>query len=438
MSGAPYSIYKYVGLALVLAGVLSGGSVAAQFTNVVLTQPGVSEYDPSVAINRKDPRNIIVAGSRNVYRSSDGGATWQTCTLSSEASHHGGPMVVSDRKGDFYLFHLSGESGGRSDRIACQVSKDGGATWSLAGFMTVPDADLRNPYVAMEARSGEFMLQWTQYDTYGSDDEALHSRVMIAESKDGKKWTTPLPISRQGDCRDENTTPKGATAAVSRDGYRVTTWTHEEKIYADRSFDKGRTWLSNDIEVEKNPGGSNLVIPGLPNGGGLPMLVMNQTSGRYAGTLNLFWADQRNGADDTDIWFSRSVNYGDNWTSPARINDDGKGKHQFTPAAVIDQSNGNMYVVFYDRRDADANQTEVSLAFSRDQGTSFTNVKISSDPFVPDPSLPCGVRISIDAHEGLIVAAWTRYDDGATRIVFVAMKDSDLAAPEKNASVSPE
>jgi hypothetical protein len=424
-------------MALVLVGILVGGTVSAQFTNVVVTPAGDSDYEPSVAINRKNPRNIIIAASKHVYRSTDGGATWEICALSSDVPNQGDNVVVSDKKGDFYLFHVSGDPGGKSDRIACQLSKDNGSTWSLVGVMSSVGGDIRNPTVTVDVRSGEFLLQWTQYDAYGSDDENLHSRIMMAESKDGKKWATPIAISRQGDCRDGSATPKGGMTVISRDGYRVSTWSHDETIYADRSFDKGRTWLSNDIKVEEQPGGTRLEIPGIAYGGGLPILLMNHTSGRYAGALNLFWADQRNGANDTDIWFARSVNYGDNWTPAARINDDPKGKHQFTPAATMDQSNGLVYVLFYDRRNYDDNQTDVFLAYSRDHGVTFSNVKVSDRPFVPDPSLPCGDRIGIDVHEGFIAAAWTRYDEGATRIVFAAIRDSELKAPE-NASASPE
>lgn len=418
------------------AAVMVAGTAAAQPANVVLTPEGESEYDPSIVINRKNPQNIIVAASRHVYRSSDGGATWETCTLSPDVSNHGDNVVVSDRKGDLYLFHLSGESDTRSDRIACQVSKDYGVTWNLAGVMKV-DGDVRYPSVAMEPRSGEFLLLWTQYDAFGSDDATKRSAIMSAESKDGKKWSTPLALSPPGDCRDGHGTPRGGSAVISRDGYRISTWSHQERIYADRSFDKGRTWLSNDIEVEKHPGGTHPVVPGLSHGGGLPILLMNQTSSRYAGTLNLFWADQRNGTNDTDIWYARSVNYGDNWTPATRVNDDAKGKHQHTPAAAIDQSNGNMYVLYYDRRNFDDNQTEVFLAVSRDQGAKFTNVRISDRPFQPASPLPSGHQIGVDAHNGLIVSAWTRYDDGAARIVFAATRDSELSEP-KNVSASPE
>jgi hypothetical protein len=424
------------GLMLVVACVLVPGPATAQYNNIVLTPEGVSEYEPSVVINRKNPKIIIVAASRNVYRSSDGGTTWETCKLSPEVANHGGNIVVSDRKGDLYLFHLSGEAGGRTDRIACQTSKDFGATWSLAGVMTAT-GDIRNPSITMDSKS-EFLMVWTQHDAYGSDDASHHSRIMIAESKEGKKWSTPIALSREGDCRDGNATPKAAGVVISREGYRVSTWSHEQKIYADRSFDKGRMWLSNDIEVEKQPGGTNLVIPGVAGTAGLPILLMNQTSGRYAGMLNLFWADQRNGADDTDIWFARSVNYGDNWTPAARVNDDAKGKHQYMPAAASDASNGNLYILYYDRRNYDDNQTDVYLAVSRDQGATFNNVKISDRPFTPDPSVPSGDRIGIDVHNGLIVAAWTRHDEGATRIVFTTMRDSELSAPSNNASASPK
>lgn len=424
-------------LTFMVTGLLASGSVAAQVTNVVLTPAGATENEPSVAINRKNPRNIIVATSSHVYRSVDGGATWETCTLSAGVANQGDNVVVSDKKGDLYLFHLSG-GGGKSDRIACQVSKDNGATWSLAGVMDAAGADVRRPSVTVDVRTGEFLIQWTQYDEYGSEDETRYSRIMIAESKDGRKWSTPLPISRQGDCRDGNATPKGATSVISRDGYRICTWSHDEKIYADRSFDKGRIWLSNDIEVEKQPGGSNLSIPGLAYGGGLPTLIMNNVPGRYAGSLYLFWADQRNGQTDADIWFSRSVNFGDNWIPATRINDDAKGKQQFMPAAAIDQTNGNMYVAYYDRRNYDDNQTDVYLAYSTDQGTNFKNVRISQEPFTPDPSVPLGDCIGLDVHNGLVVSAWTRYDEGTTRVVVTILRPSDLAAALSNASASPE
>jgi hypothetical protein len=430
--------YMLFVLTSLIVDVLVPGAATAQFNNIVLTPEGESEHEPSVVINRKNPRNIIVAASQHVYRSSDGGATWETCKLSPEVANHGDNLVVSDRKGDLYLLHLSGEPGGRADRIACHVSKDFGATWSLAGVMAAPGADVRNPSVTVDAKSGELHMVWTQFDAYGSDDAAHHSRVMISESKEGKKWSTPIALSREGDCRDGNATPKGASVVISREGYRVATWSLEEKIYADRSFDKGRMWLSNDIEVERQPGGTNLVIPGLADCCGLPILLMNQTAGRFAGTLNLFWADQRNGADDTDIWFSRSINYGDNWTPAARVNDDPKGKHQYAPAAASDASSGNMYIVYYDRRDYDDNQTDVYLAFSRDQGATFNNVKISSLPFTPDSSVPSGDRIGIDVHNGVIATAWTRHDEGTTRIVFATMRESELTAPSNNASASPK
>lgn len=426
------------GLIVFTASVFAPGAATAQFNNVVLTPEGESEHEPSVVINRKNPRVIIVAASRYVYRSSDGGTTWETCKLSPEVANHGDNVLVCDRKGDLYLFHLSGESEGRSDRIACQVSKDYGVTWSFAGAMTASGAEVRNPSVTMDAKSGELLVVWTQYDAYGSEDPSHHSRIMISESKEGKKWSTPTVLSREGDCRDGNETPKGASVVISRDGYRVSTWSHEQKLYVDRSFDKGRIWLSNDIEVERQVGGTNPNIPGISSAAGLPVLLMNQTSGRYAGTLNLFWADQRNGATDTDIWYSRSVNYGDNWTPAARVNDDAKGKHQYMPAAASDALNGNLYILYYDRRDYDDNQTDVYMAVSRDQGATFNNVKISDRPFTPDPSVPSGDRIGIDVHNGIIAAAWTRYDEGKTRIVFATMRDSELAAPSDNASASPK
>jgi len=49
----------------------------------------------------------------------------------------------------------------------------------------------------------------------------------------------------------------------------------------------------------------------------------------------------------------------------------------------IDQTNGNLYFVFYDRRTYTDNQTDVYMAISTDGGTNFSNVKISESPFSP-------------------------------------------------------
>lgn len=406
---------------------LSPATGFAQYSNTVLDGSG-QDHSPSVAVHRKNPQNIVVAtAGGGMYRSEDGGNSWEKGEFNRAEANYGANVLVAERKGDLYNFHLSGaDDGSKLDRIVCQMSKDAGKSWTVVGSTSSTGADVRLPGIGMNTRSGEFLLLWTQFDQYGSDDEAHKSRIMLAQSKDGKKWSYPVRVSQEGDCTGDDLTPQGGKAVVSKDGYMVSAWAYDQKLYVDRSFDKGRTWLSNDIEAAKQPGGCVLDIPGLSAANGLPTLLIDQSSARYAGILYLIWADQKNGEEDTDIWCSRSHNYGDNWTTPVRVNDDEKGSHQFMPAAVLDQSTGKMYIVYYDRRRQEDELTDVYLAYSADQGTTFKNVKLSESPFQPDLSLPIGEYTGIDASGGVIVPAWTRMDDGASSVVVTVVRDSDL------------
>ena len=412
---------------------------SAQFKNIKLAEQKDGVYppvEPSIAINKKNPNNIVagIVLDRAVY-TKDGGLTWQESILTSPYGVFGDPAVISDSKGEFYYFHLADPSSkGRSDdawldRIVCQKSSDGGATWtpgSSIGFNAPKDQDKQWP--AVHPKNGDLYTTWTQFDKYGSKDSSCHSNIMFSMSTSGgKKWSDAVQINQyHGDCIDGDSTTEGAVPAVSVDGKIFVAWANQDKIYLDRSYDKGDTWLHNDIVIADQPGGWEMSIPGLNRSNGMPVLMIDNGTSRYSGSLYVVWADQRNGENDTDIWFMRSGNKGDNWTSPLRINKDEKGKHQFLPWLAVDQGTGYLYVVYYDRRNYDDLQTDVYIAYSTDGGSNFTETKISESPFIPTESKFFGDYTNISAHKGVIAPIWTRMDEGRTSVWTAVIKDSDL------------
>ena len=94
--------------------------------------------------------------------------------------------------------------------------------------------------------------------------------------------------------------------------------------------------------------------------------------------------------------------------------------------ATVDQETGYIYIVYYDRRDYDDNQTDVYLAYSTNGGSSFKNVKISEKPFVPQADRFFGDYNNISAHEGIIAPIWTRMDEGKTSVWTAIIKHEDL------------
>lgn len=415
-----------------------------QFKNIVLDQgdttQGIQPCEPSIAINQKRPNNIVAASVlNNIYVSQDTGKTWVKSPLASPFGVAGDPVLISDKSGKIYNFHLSNPGGGGRDedwldRIVCQWTDDEGKTWDEGSFAGLnPPKDQDKPWVGLHPKKGDLYLTWTQFDKYGSKDEKDQSHIMLSMSDNGKKWSDPIQVNQvPGDCLDGDKTVEGAMAAVTEEGKVFVAWAYDNKIFLDRSFDKGKMWLTNDIKIADQPGGWTMDIPGLSRCNGLPIFLTDNSKSIYRNSLYLAFADQRNGENDTDIWFIRSTNYGDNWTSPTRVNDDGPGKHQFLPWMTVDHASGVIYIVYYDRRAYDDNQTDVYLAYSIDGGSTFKNVKISETPFVPTSDRFFGDYTNISAHQGIIAPIWTRMDNGRTQVMTTIIRQSDLIkAPVK-------
>jgi hypothetical protein len=405
-----------------------------QFKSIILDEAGGDYFqplEPSIAINPKNPDNIIAtAYPDKIYVSQDGGKTWEKSTVSSDGVS-GDPVVISDRKGNFYYFYLTGAAGAKKDtgqKIVVHQSKDGGNTWNEGFYLGLNlSKDLSKEWPATD-RKGNLYVAWTQFDKYGSEDPDYNSNIFFSFSTNrGKKWNDPIQINQlSGDSRVDDQTTAGAMPAVSSDGKIFIAWAYDNKLYLDRSYDDGKMWLRNDILVTEQPGGWKYDIPGLQRSNGLPVLIADRSNSRLKGMIYLNWSDQRNGSNDTDIWFTSSHNGGDTWSSRVRVNDDIPGKHQFMSRMTQDPETGIIYIVFYDRRDHEDNNTDVYLAYSKNGGRTFKNIKISEEPFVPDESQFLGDYINIDAYNGVVVPIWTRMEEGKTQIAASVIKQEEL------------
>lgn len=415
-----------------------GYPVQAQFKNVLLdsskSKSGRYPMEPTIAINHKNQDNLV-AGSAidNVYYTSDGGKSWQKSRLRSPHGVWGDPVVISDYSGDFYFLHLSDPTGKNwqsdeiLDRIVIQKSKDGGTNWDAGESIGLNPPKDQDKEWAVADRKGNLYVSWTQFDQYASKDPGCRSSILFSKSPNGSRWSKPVVLSQlPGNCLDDDDTTSGAVPAVTNDGKVFVAWSNGGNIYLDRSFNGGDTWLMNDILITEQVGGWKMDIPGLGRANGLPVLVCDNSKGQFSGALYLVWADQRNGEDDTDIWFTRSFNFGDNWTQPIRINNDEPGRHQFFPWMTVDPTTGYIYVLYYDRRNYEDTQTDVYMAYSTDNGNTFKNVKISETPFTPRPDVFFGDYTNIAASKKKIALIWTRMDNGKTSIWTSIFKHDDL------------
>ncbi len=419
--------------------IVSSQYLMAQHQNVKISQINSPE-EPSICLNYTNPQ-YIVAGSnmRNYYYSNDGGLTWTWNSLSSTYKVMGDPCIISDKYGDFYYLHLSNPQDGYwLDRIVCQKSTNNGETWNNGSFMSCEGSKHHDKqWAAVDFSNNYIYTTWTVFDAYGSSSSSKKSNILFSKSDDnGETWSESIQINElSGDCIDSDNTTEGAVPAIGLNGEIFVAWAFNNKIYFDRSLDKGLTWLDNDIEAATQPGGWDLTIPGINRCNGLPITCCDTSNSNHKGTIYINWTDQRNGTDNTDVWLAKSTDGGDTWSEPTKVNNDTTQTHQFLTWMTIDQTNGVLYFVFYDRRAYDDETTDVYMAMSQDGGETFTNFKISESPFLPTSNVFFGDYNNITAHNNIVRPIWTRlhYGGGESGLsIWTAIIDTDIIGLDVN------
>jgi len=418
-------------LIFVLSITLNGFS---QYQNVMIANSGNTLSEPSISMNPKNTDQLVVGTVLNhYYISEDGGLNWTSGTLSSpEYGIWGDPCIIIDTAGDFYYLHLSNpEVGSWIDRIVSHKLNFDTHEWTDGNYMGLNGTKAQDKeWAVVDNVTNNIYVTWTQFDQYNTSNPTKFSNIHFSKSTDaGETWLEALQINEiSGNCKDSDSTTEGAVPAVGPNGEIYVAWSGPAGIVFDRSLDGGSTWLNEDIFIDAQPTGWDYDIPGISRANGLPITCCDLSNSEYNGTIYVNWSDQRNGSDDTDIWLSKSTDGGITWTDAMRVNDDPPGKQQFFSWMTIDQTSGEVIIVFYDRRNYDDTNTDVYIARSMDGGESFENIKISESPFMPSSNVFFGDYTNITAHGGRIRPIWARAD-GILMSIWTAIIDvsTDMA-----------
>lgn len=416
---------------------LFASTLFAQYQNIVIDASGSPE-EPSIMINPKNP-NQLVAGSNisNYYYSEDGGLSWSAGNLvSPNYGVWGDPCIIVDTAESFYFFHLSNPPQGTwIDRIVAQKFDFTTHSWTEGTYTGLNgDKAQDKAWATVDRANNNIYVTWTQFDKYNSGNYLDSSNIMFSKSVDaGETWSLPMRINKvAGDCFDDDNTVEGAVPAVGTNGEIYVAWAGPEGIMFDRSLDEGDTWLDDDIFISDQPGGWAYNISGIYRANGLPVTCCDTSNSPYKGTIYVNWTDHRTSDYDTDVWIAKSTDGGNTWSAPIRVNDDPPGKEQFFSWMTIDEANGDVYVVFYDRRNYSDSNTDVYIARSTDGGENFQNIKISESPFLPYASVFFGDYTNITAYNGKVRPIWTRLQNSylsvLTAIVDIIVGENELVA----------
>ncbi|GIV38080.1 MAG: hypothetical protein KatS3mg032_2459 [Cyclobacteriaceae bacterium] len=229
----------------------------AQFTNILLDSSSagnVYPHHPSVAINLKNPDQVVVGSGKGwVYQSANRGKTWSSKRLLCPYPFRGSPVVLSDYKGRFYFVHLAGalqQEAADPDRIVVQASDDG-RLWD-SGIFTAFNENYHpvNPSAALD-RSGTLYVTWTELL---QEAGSCKSNLYFSKVQGGKKFSRPVRITAADAGCNPDEMPYGPVPAVTNDGKIFVAWAQGGKIFMDRSWDGGNTWLTHDIQLTQPAG----------------------------------------------------------------------------------------------------------------------------------------------------------------------------------------
>lgn len=396
--------------------------------------------EPSIAINPKDPLNLIAGANdygpgdswAGVYVSKDGGHKWTQGyipgypkdTRPSPLTGHttaGDAVIAFAPDGTAYYAGLAfrratvGGSGtlvgGASltyiDGASLFVarSRDGGTTWDQivvpqigigAELLAVTPAQvaliesmiLHDKEWITVGPDGTVYMTWTAYkfsvvapDASTASYLAFEAPIKLTKSVDqGKTWSDPITLSSAK-------VNQGSVPVVAPDGTLVVAWASygddlEEKVaqmVVRTSHDKGATFSSPvTVATLKSVEPAHRTRTGT-----FPSLAVDTSDEAHRGRLGMVWAGNVTG--DADVFLSQSLDAGATWTEPIRVNQDpiGNGRAQYMPF-VAAAPDGTLHVVYFDGREDVRNTLIGVYVASTSDGKAFVEQAVTDAPFVAD------------------------------------------------------
>jgi hypothetical protein len=384
------------------------------------------ESEIHAAINPLDPQNIIVSpilqdGSNPlqslalpVYYTLDGGETWEVSDFignpgkaNSIVAGGGDPVFVFDKNGRAYMSWINiylTTSQVSIDSIGAKIfwaySDDKGKTWQRAekDYFTGQMSE----YGGMASLDGLDDKQWMASDYSDSpySGNVYASFISIAEAGFNPYVVTKEPgktifNEEKADLpTDDATYIQFITIGTDNEGtvhaamYASDGGSNNRFIHS-RSINGGKDFLpANEIckfrffgsELMPSETGVNSdTIPGITKARFYPSphLAVDNSGTDYSGNLYyVFSADgiNQNDGNGKEIYFTRSVNKGSNWSEPVSISDDAnRESHQFYPSITVNE-NGVVIVTYYGATGGKtSDQTDYYMTASFDGGLTFSN-----------------------------------------------------------------
>jgi hypothetical protein len=367
------------------------------FSNTFL---GVDFAEPYIATNPRDPLNTICSFIYGSYFTLDG-LNWSRINSLNSVD----PFLTFDSLGNAFY---SPSPPWTEFNLSVRKSTDKGVTWQYNYQIYNSYSD--RPCICGNKAGGI-------YSNYLYSGWCSHSLLFSRSTNQGVNWSPAILLNPNSNLVSPYIVvgPTSTTAGgILYYGYN-SIFSNDSTYFINvrKSTDAGITF-SSDILVtyflhpDSLKNNSISVMPGI-------QMSSDNSYGPYRGNVYLVYSGKGIGNDLSDVFFTKSTNYGNNWSIPIRLNDDNTSNDQWMPAISVD-NNGKIYVVWYDSRfDPQNYMTLLYGTVSTNGGASFvSDFPVSITPFNPAVNVNnwVGHYISVSAIQNTAIAAWYELRNG--------------------------
>ena len=402
-------------------------NVNGQGNNIV----GDAANEPSIAVSPLDPNkmavgwrqfNSVTSNFRQAGWSftTNGGANWTFPGVLENNVFRSDPVLDVDVNGNFYYLSLLNTF---FDDLWGSVNS--GGSWTRLGPATGGDKQ----WMIIDRTNG--IGRGHIYQIWSTAGNNYGGRQFSRSTNGGSVWMNPINIPLQPVWGVLDITPSGDLYIGGSDGdanFYFVRSTNAKNAAVTPTFDLSRT-----LSLGGTVGFGQVINPaGLS---GQAYIATDKSSTPYSGYIYMLSSVRINASNPLDIRFVRSVDGGNTWSTPRRINDDpGNTTKYHWMAAMGIAPNGRIDVIWNDTRDSATNQfSALYYTCSFDGGDTWLPNTQVSPPF--NHTLGYPNQNKMGDYLGLVS------DDGGARIAYTATFNGEedvyylrAAAPE---AVSP-
>jgi len=381
----------------------------------------VNYWDPSRIVSASN--NIRGSGVLAVYYSGDGGATWKQSTLPHpvDENFQSDPAVDWTSDGTVWASAIGILSTGNNSstlHLRAWRSSNGGATWT------------QDATISGDQESADKQMMWVDHSESSPYKDTIYviyhngRHVFVTRHIPGGSWTEPMQIS------GGETLGTGIGSDIKTDsaGNVYAFWpdTGSRKIYFARSTNGGESF-GKPVVVGSTSQSFQTDLPAQHDRGALVYVTggaykVGKNTNVYAAWAELSGAagcrtpfddprDNVNSACKNRVWFSRSTNSGTKWAKPRMINNQTSKSDQFNPWMVVDETSGQLGIIYYDTVGEERTSVNVFFQTSTDGGQKWSApVRLSSAPSsaVPaDDGNQFGDYNALSGLAGVFFPSWT-------------------------------